>query len=121
MAGTRSTDLRENFPEGSETGRARDKVASLVGVSGRSVDDAEEAKRRLSTHQEGDVYGRENFPEAEYGRARDNQYSPKENLPEGSETGQARDKGEIFTSRKICLKLRMVKPETRVGKFAQPY
>ena len=43
-------------------------------------------------------------------------YHPRENLPTPV-SGLA----IVFTSRKICLKLRMVKPETRVGKFAQPY
>ena len=75
MAGTRSTDLRENFPEGSETGRARDKAASLVGVSGRSVDDAEEAKRRQGERT--DIQA--NFPGSEdYGQARDTRLPPQE-------------------------------------------
>lgn len=41
LAGDNQYSPVENLPEGSETGRARDKAAKSLNVSGRSVDDAE--------------------------------------------------------------------------------
>lgn len=40
LAGSRKSDLVENFPQGSDAGKSRDKAGERMGVSGRSVADA---------------------------------------------------------------------------------
>lgn len=47
LAGTRSTDLKEKFPEGSDKGQSRDKAGERMGVSRRSVSSAKDAFPRM--------------------------------------------------------------------------